>query len=182
MKKIYFATTNEGKIKEAKEILGIKVVGSGLEIDEIQSLDPIEVATKKARAYYRKLRKPILVEDVSLSFKSLGGLPATYINDFSGALGNDGLVKLIKSKDRSAAAQTTLVFYDADGEHIFIGMVKGKIAKKPKGNSGFGWDPIFIPNGGTRTFAEMEDGEKHQYSMRAIALRKFKKWLEKKEK
>ncbi|MBI2103743.1 hypothetical protein HYT59_01920 [Candidatus Woesebacteria bacterium] len=65
MKKIYFATTNGGKIKEAKEILGIKVVGSGLEIDEIQSLDPIEVATKKARAYYRKLRKPFRKRRIS---------------------------------------------------------------------------------------------------------------------
>ena len=82
MKKLYFATTNEGKLKEAKSILKVEVVGTPLEIDEVQSMDPIEVATKKARLYFEKLRKPIFVEDVSVFIKALNGLPGPYIDAF----------------------------------------------------------------------------------------------------
>lgn len=171
---IYFATTNAGKLKEASNILGIEVLGCGLEIEEIQSLDPVKVAVQKARAYFAKLQKPILVEDVSLTFSALNGLPGTYINDFLKALGNQGLIDLLVNKsDRKAVAQTTLV-YD---EHVFIGKIEGSIAQKPLGDNGFGWDPIFIPNGFDKTFAQMTDVEKNTCSMRARAFSEFKKYL-----
>lgn len=179
MKKLIFATKNDGKLAEAIEILGIEVVGDPLEIDEIQSLDPVEVATKKAKAYYVELKKPLFIEDVSLVFDALIRLPGTYINDFSKALGNDGLCKLIGDGSRKAKAQTTIVHIDNDGnEHVFEGVVEGSIADSPRGDKGFGWDPIFIPDGDTRTFAEMDLDEKNNYSMRKIALTKFKKWLD----
>jgi len=179
MEEIYFATTNEGKLREVQEILGIKVKGTSLEIDEIQSLDPKKVAVAKARAYFDKLKKPIFVEDVSLCFRALGGLPGTYINDFSKRLGNKGLADLLLAqKERGAIAITTIVYIDTKGEHVFEGKVKGSIAKKPHGNKGFGWDSIFIPEGETKTFGEMKVSEKNKYSMRAIALKKFKKYLE----
>lgn len=180
MKKIYFATTNKGKLAEAKKTLGIEILGTPLEIDEIQSLDPVEVATKKARAYFDKLKKPILIEDVSLTFAEFGRLPGTYISDFLKQLGNKGLVKLLKgAKNRKAEAQTTLVYVNAVGSHVFKGVVKGEIAEKPKG-VGFGWDPIFVPGGYKRTFGQMSMKEKNKISMRAIALKKFKKWLDNK--
>lgn len=177
--KIAFATTNEGKLKEARELLGIEVEGSGLEIDEIQSLDKSIVAEKKARAYYDKLQKPILVEDVSLEIEALNNLPGTYINDFSKALGNEGICELLKDKEnRNATAYTTLVFIDEKGDsHEFVGEVKGKVSLHPRGADGFGWDPIFIPDGETRTFAEIKAEEKNKYSMRAKAFEKFKAWL-----
>lgn len=181
MSKLIFATGNKGKLEEAKNILGTEVEGTSLEIDEIQSLDPVEVAIKKARAYYAKLKKPIFVEDQSFFFKSLGGLPGVYIDSFLKSLGNEGLTVLLKGrKDRSAMAQVTVVYMDKKGkEHLFIGQVKGKIATKPKGNKGFGWDPIFIPNGSTKTFGQMELKEKNKYSMRKKALMKLKNWLQK---
>lgn len=179
MKEIVFATTNEGKLKEARDILGIEIEGSPLEIDEVQSLDPEEVAVKKAKAYFKKLKKPLIIEDVSLVFNALKTLPGTYIDDFFKYLGNDGLIKLITS-DRRATAITTIVHMDENGSHyIFQGKVKGKIAEIPRGEKGFGWDSIFIPEGEERTFAEMELEEKNEYSMRRIALMKFKAWLEK---
>src|SRR3972149_5472736 len=120
---VRFATTNQGKIKEAQEILGIKVLPVGLDIEEIQSLDPIKVAMNKAKAYFGKIKKPLLVEDVSLFFKSLGKLPGTYIDDFFSNFGNEGLVELLSAfKDRGAVAVTTLVFVDEKGQsHIFQG-------------------------------------------------------------
>ncbi len=181
--KIYFATTNEGKIAEAKTLLGIGIEGCGLPIDEIQSLDASEVARKKALAYYEKLQKPILVEDVSLTFQALNGLPGTYINDFSKVLDNKGLCHLMRDeKDRCATAITTLVFIDSEGTpHEFVGEVHGDITKEPRGEKGFGWDPIFQPNGSDKTLAEMDIEEKNTYSMRARAFEKFKTWLETQE-
>lgn len=183
MNKLIFATGNKGKLEEAKIILGIDVVGTNLEIDEIQSLDSVEVAVKKAKEYYKKLKKPIFVEDFSFNFKSLNGLPGVYIDSFLKALGNDGIISLLKNKkDRTAVAQATVVYIDKKGkEHIFIGKVNGKIALKQKGKNGFGWDPIFIPDGSKKTFAEMELKEKNKYSMRKKALMKFKNWLSKKK-
>lgn len=179
MEKIYFATTNEGKLREARSILGMQVVGTPLEIDEVQSLDAVEVATKKAKAYFAALKKPIFIEDISLSFSALKGLPGTYINDFLKILGNEGLIDLLKGKKgRKAVAQATVVYVGARGkEKVFIGQVRGAIAKKSKGE-GFGWDPIFIPEGEGRTFGEMSLEEKNKFSMRARALKKLKKWLQ----
>ena len=177
---VRFATTNQGKIKEAQEILGIKVLPVGLDIEEIQSLDPIKVATNKAKAYFGKIKKPLLVEDVSLFFKSLGKLPGTYIDDFFSNFGNEGLVELLSAfKDRGAVAITTLVFVDEKGQsHIFQGKIEGSIAIKPRGESGFGWDPIFQPYGHSKSLAQMSKDEKNQISSRRIAFDGLREFLE----
>ena len=179
MRKVCFATTNKGKLKEARAILGLEVIGTPLDIDEIQSMDPLNVARKKAKDYYNALGKPIFVEDVSLSIKALNGLPGTFISFFLESLGNEGIVKLLRGvNDRSATAQTTVVFIPKKGvEEIFIGKVRGEISEKPKGG-GFGWDPIFTPLGAKKTFGQMSLKEKNKFSMRAKAYNKFKRWLD----
>lgn len=181
MKKLYFATTNKGKLKEAREILGAEVVGTPLEIDEIQSLDPKEVAIKKAKAYYQGLKKPVFVEDISVFIKALDGLPGPYIDAFIKSLGNAGILRVLKdAKDRAVYAQATIVYKESTkNEKVFIGKVSGSISKSQRG-TGFGWDPIFIPKGYEKTFGEMNDegnNEKNKLSMRGVALRKMKKWL-----
>lgn len=179
MARLIFATGNKGKLTEARVILGQEVKGTALEIDEVQSLDPVEVAVKKARAYFIVLKKPLFVEDGSVFIKALGNLPGPYIDSFSRALGNQGIADLLKNKkDKSAVAVVNVVYVNKSGkEHIFEGKVTGKIADKPRGDKGFGWDPIFIPTGSTKTFGQMELTEKNKYSMRKKALLKFKKWL-----
>lgn len=178
--KIVFATTNPGKIAEAAEILKIEIVPSGLEVSEIQSMDPEKVALQKATDYFAQLKTPLLIEDVSLTFNSLNGLPGPYINDFSKVLGNDSLIKLIKDDDRTATAMTTLVYCDKSGTpFVFQGIINGTISTEERGTNGFGWDPIFIPDGTSKTFAEMDESEKNSLSMRKIALLKFKAWLDK---
>lgn len=180
MKKIYFATTNQWKLNEASEILGIKILGISKEVDEVQSLDCVEVATKKAISYFELVAKPIFTEDVSLTFNALGKLPGPLIDSFYKELGNKGLCDLLKGKnDKTACAQTTICYVDEDKKtHIFVGRVKGNISKKPKGNKGFGWDPIFIPENEVKTFGQMSLSEKNKYSMRAKALSKLKIWLQ----
>lgn len=177
---IFFATHNKDKLAEAKRILGEEVEGAGSDIPEIQSLDPVEVAVAKAKAYFAEVNRPIFVEDISFSFSALGNLPGPYIDSFSKQLGNEGLIDLLRGKDdRKAIAQATVVYCDESGEtHVFEGKVEGEITLEPRGDKGFGWDPIFVPNGETQTFAEMEGEEKDKYSMRRIALVEFKKWLD----
>lgn len=176
---IIFATSNQSKLDEARNILGVRIKGTALKIEEIQSLDPVKVATTKARDYFERLKKPIVVEDVSLSFNALRGLPGTYINDFLQLLGNEGLLGLLEgNNDRTAAALTIVVYKDKlRGEHIFKGEMIGKISQEIKGKNGFGWDQIFIPEGSTKSLAEMSLEEKNNYSMRAKAFKAFSKWL-----
>jgi non-canonical purine NTP pyrophosphatase (RdgB/HAM1 family) len=179
--KLIFATSNQNKIEEVKRVLNSDIVveGTSLEIEEIQSLDALKVVKQKAIDYYKQLKTPLLVEDTSLSFNGLNGLPGPYINDFSKALGNKGLIDLLSNNDnRRAIAQVTFcLILDENTTHFFEGKVEGNIATEEKGTNGFGWDPIFIPLGQEKTFAEMQDTEKDQYSMRAKALSLLQQFL-----
>lgn len=181
MKKILFATTNQGKLDEAKRALEVEVEGLGLEIEEVQSLDTEKVAVAKAKAYFAEVKKPLFVEDVALAFEVWNGLPGTYINDFWKAWGNSGLIARMSSEtNRKATAKTTLAYADEQGEiHVFEGIMEGKIATEERGDNGFGWDPIFIPDGFEKTLAEMSAEEKDSVSMRAKALAEMHEWLKK---
>lgn len=175
---MYFATTNKNKLAEAEQILGITVKGIKLELDEIQTLDPKECVRKKAVAAYRIFGKPILVEDTSLFFEAWNGLPGVFIDYFLKSVGINGLLKMLTGeKNRKAKAITYLGIFNGKECELSKGEVRGKIAKKPKGDNGFGWDSIFIPKGALKTFAEMISEEKNKISMRKIALVKFKKKL-----
>jgi len=179
--KLVFATSNQNKINEVNRILGsdVELEGTSLEIEEIQSLNPAKVAEEKAKAYYKVLKTPLIVEDTSLNFNALNGLPGPYINDFSKALNNKGLINLLSSADnRRAIAQVTFcLILDENNIHTFEGKVEGDISTEERGNNGFGWDPIFIPLGQGKTFAEMIDSEKDVYSMRAKALSLLQQYL-----
>jgi len=179
MKKLVFGTTNQGKLKEAREILEMEVEGASYDIDEIQSLDSKEVAIKKAKSFCLRVGEPLFIEDVSLTFNALVDLPGTFIDYFSKSLGNKGLIELLTGfDDRSAVAKTTIVYIESeDNYEVFEGITKGKISEVQKGDDGFGWDPIFVPDGETKTFAEIKSEEKNKYSMRRKALEKFRDWL-----
>jgi len=172
-----FATTNKNKLDEAERILGISIKGVKLDIDEIQTLDPKKCAEKKALSAYHVLGEPVLVEDTTLFFEAWKGLPGVFIDYFMRTIGNNGLLKLLaNSSNRQAYAQTTLAI-SLDGRQAltFIGRVDGSISNHIIGDNNFGWDPIFIPQGSGKTFAEMAKEEKDVYSMRSIAFAKFKK-------
>lgn len=172
-----FATTNKNKIAEARRILGVSVKGVKIDIDEIQTLDPEECATKKALSAYHLLAKPVLVEDTALFFESWRGLPGVFIDYFMKTLGKEGLLRLLANEpNRRAYAQTTLaVSSDGKKVQIYVGRVSGQISKQIRGDNNFGWDPVFIPDGSNKTFAEMTGIEKDNYSMRRIAFEEYKK-------
>ncbi len=178
MERLTFITGNAGKAKYLSDYLHIPVDHIKLDLQEIQSLDLQEVVEDKAKRAFEIVKKPVLVEDVSLVFEAMNELPGTFIKWFLESLGNDGLCEMMDNfKKRDAYAKVMFAVYDGNKMEIFEGGVKGSIAEKPRGDAGFGWDPIFIPHGYQKTWGEMSDDEKHETSMRRIALTKMKEFI-----
>lgn len=179
MKKITFITGNKAKAEQLSRHFNIKVDHKKLDLNEIQSLNLKAIVAQKAIDAYEIIKSPVLVEDVSLKFNALGNLPGPLIKWFLEELGNSGLCRLINhyKKNRSAIAEVAFCLYDGKEPMIFKAEVKGKIATHPKGEKGFGWDPIFIPDGQNQTWAEMNEADQRSISMRKIALEKLEKYL-----
>lgn len=175
--KLTFISGNEGKLRYLNEYLDVPVVSRKLDLVEIQSLDLEEIVIDKARRAYEIIKSPILVEDVALTFTELKSLPGPLIKWFLETLGNQGLCHLIQGSDRSARAEVKFAMCEGSDIHVFSGSIDGSIATEPHGDAGFGWDSIFIPHGYTKTWAEMTDDEKHESSMRKIALKDLKEFL-----
>jgi non-canonical purine NTP pyrophosphatase (RdgB/HAM1 family) len=179
MQNLTFITGNAGKAKYLSDYFHLPVEHKKLDLHEIQSLNLNEVVTDKAQRAFEIVKTPVLVEDVSLVFKGLKELPGPLIKWFLETLGNDGLCKLLDSfENRNAFAEVEFALCDGKGVHTFTGSMEGSVAESPRGEMGFGWDPIFIPKGYTKTWAEMSDDEKHATSMRKIALEKLAVFLE----
>ena len=176
--KLTFITGNVGKAKYLSDYFHFPVEHVKLDLPEIQSLDLRTVVEDKAKKAFSIVKGPVLVEDVSLVFGALEKLPGPLIKWFLEALGNDGLCELLnRYDDRRATAHSAVALCDANGVQIFSGVKEGSVSTEPRGDAGFGWDPIFIPTGYTKTWAEMTDQEKHETSMRRIALEEMKKYL-----
>lgn len=185
---LYFATTSENKFREVRRILGKEVLRkiqlrrANLEIDEFQLWDIRDVAARKVKQAYTRLKKPVFVEDTALFINSLNRFPGPFISWIQKTIGNQGLLKLLEDKEfRFAQARSVIVYYDGKELQTFVGAVKGKIAEKERG-AGWGFDPIFIPTDHKQTYAEMGERKKNEVSHRRRATEKFKKWLQTKMK
>ncbi|MBU4332247.1 RdgB/HAM1 family non-canonical purine NTP pyrophosphatase [Patescibacteria group bacterium] len=182
MKKILVITGNQGKADEISAITGLNMEAKKLELSEIQSLSVEEVAKKKAMAAYEILRQPVIVDDTGMSIEALNNLPGALIVWFLDSLGPQGVLDLITDKtNRKASVSTCIAYADANGVQTFVGVVNGTIPTELKGDGGFGYDPIFIPEGQNKTYAEMTADEKNNISMRKIALMKFKEYITSKD-
>ena len=172
---IEVATTNRNKLAEFRRLLpDYEVVGKKLNIEEIQSLDPYKVVSHKAiEAYKANDYNPILVEETSLALRGLGGRPGTYIKDFTEDSEMRRMIaeSWLNGRDRTAVAKVLIAVFDGSEVQIREGNTAGTIAESLRGSNGFGWDDMFIPDGDSRTFAEISDAEKDRHSMRTKALR-----------
>lgn len=165
-----FVTTNAGKLREAQGWLGVPVEGAALELDELQTTDLAALARHKAAQAHARLARPVFVEDTALTFAAWGDLPGPFIKFFLASLGHAGIVRaLAPFDDDRAEGVCTVGYHDGVRVHLFTARVTGRIVP-PRGGQGFGWDPIFQPDGAARTFGEMELPEKHGHSMRARAF------------
>lgn len=158
--KAVFVTGNDHKRREAARILGVELDGLNLDLPELQALDVSEVAAAKALAAREALDRPdrpVLVEDSGLVIVAWNGLPGALTKWFIASVGAEGLLSMLPpGTDRSAVAVCAVAVAAPDGTvEVFRGEVRGKLAERAIGDSGFGWDPIFIPEGAERTYAEM---------------------------
>jgi XTP/dITP diphosphohydrolase len=186
---VFFATGNINKFNEARIILnrfGLAVAMLRVKGDEVQSDSLKEIAQKSVKNAYKNTRLPIFVEDAGLSIDALGGFPGPYAAYVYKTIHNSGVLKLMEGMaDRQAKFQSVIAYVDEAlcQPMSFSGESTGEITlteRKQLGLSGFGFDPIFQPSGSEKTFAEMTVEEKNAYSHRAMALRKFAKWNQKK--
>ena len=183
-KTLTFITSNKKKLEEVINILGptfpYKLKALDLDLPELQG-EPEYIVSEKCRLASLKVDGAVLVEDTSLCFNALGGMPGPYIKWFQDKIGLEGLNNLLMAyEDKTAVAKCIFAFKNCKGEpiHIFTGKVNGSIVE-PRGALKFGWDPIFLPNGYRQTFAEMDSETKNQISHRYKALELVKEFLQK---
>ncbi len=188
--RILLATSNPGKIKEIKEILEkygfqIEVPDRKLKVEETGRTF-LENAYLKAKAYYEEFGLPTLADDSGLEVKALNGYPGVYSSRFYSLKEIGGyedptpsedkanlrkLLRLLEGvKDRSARFVACVVVYKGQGGLFAFGECKGTIAEEPAGEGGFGYDPVFIPEGYDRTMAQLSPEEKNAISHRGKAL------------
>jgi XTP/dITP diphosphohydrolase len=179
---IVMATSNAHKLEEANFVLkefGVVLVGQDIKGVEIQSLDPVEVAKASLEAILPAFDRPLVVEDTGLCVKALEGFPGALASHAARTIGNRGILKLLEGEDDRSAYFEAAVAYGVppDQVWIFTGRAHGSISKEVRGERGFGFDPIFVPSGHSRTFAQMTLEEKSGISHRALAFRRLGSWV-----
>mgnify|MGYP001570111475 CR=1 FL=1 len=182
---INLVTSNKGKVKEFKQILEpeIKVNHIKLSYTELRSDDPEEIARQSAQMLANRLNKTIIVEDSGLFIKALNDFPGTCSAYIHKRIGLQGIIKLMEGiKNRECTYKSAVAFCEHGKKPIsFLGEEKGKVALRVRGNFGFGHDPIFIPEGNSRTYGEIKNCEEIK-KFRRRAVLKLRKYLLKKVK
>jgi len=148
-----------------------------LEKFEIRSDNVEEIAEAAARHAFMTLGKPVVLDDTGFFVSSLKDFPGAYAAFALNAIGYEGILKLLEGvEDRSARFVTAVGF--CDGVHLktFVGEMHGTISEQPSGSEGFGYDPIFIPEGFTKTYADLTFEEKISISHRSKAFKAFLEW------
>jgi|HubBroStandDraft_1064217.scaffolds.fasta_scaffold07294_12 non-canonical purine NTP pyrophosphatase (RdgB/HAM1 family) len=167
---LLFVTSSHGKLAEVRRIVGTPVEMIDIELVEPQAVDLDVVVAAKAQQAYEHVRRPVIVEDSGLFISAWNGLPGALVKWFLQCVDVTGICDMLHEFPvREATARTCVGFHDGQ-LRIFEGTVKGSIARSPRGERGFGFDSIFIPEGSERTFGEMGPEQKDQVSMRQRAL------------
>ena len=183
---VLFASSNEHKYEEAKEILaefGIKLDFLQANLVEIQDDEITKIARQKALDAYSICKKPVIVEDDGLFLDAVFGFPGPFSSYVFKTIGNYGILKLLAAIDASdtlAYFKSIIAFCDSNMKPVFFeSNVFGEISKNIQGK-GWGYDPIFIPENQTKTYAELAD--KNKISHRYEALKEFANWFNNKRK
>lgn len=177
MNKIFFATGNKGKAGEAEQILGRDIEIADLKLDEIQSDSLKKIVTHKLNQAYSSVRKPVIVDDVSLELDAWDGFPGPYVKYMHGGDNKRFLRIFGEQKNRKGTLIATIGYHDGKKTHCFTGKIRVTIASKELGKNGWGLDAVLIPEGHSQTFGEMSEGMKNKISHRRKALLMLKKFL-----
>lgn len=186
---LIFASNNSHKVKEINNILGDSFVLKGLKETGITEDIPETSGTiegnalQKARYVHEKTGKNVFADDTGLEVESLNGQPGVHSARFAGEgkdsnANIDKLLALLEGiENRKARFKTVIALIINNREYVFEGVANGTIIKEKRGAEGFGYDPIFVPEGRTTTFAEMDINDKNTVSHRARAFAKLKDFL-----
>ena len=189
MKKFVFATNSAHKLEEVKAIVGAKIEilslkDIGCQADIPETADTLEGnALLKARFIYETYHLDCFADDTGLEVEALNGAPGVYSARYAGDAHNSeaNMRKLLQElegvENRRARFRTAFALILNGKEHLFEGIVNGHITPVRHGTSGFGYDPVFVPDGYTQTFAEMGDALKNKISHRAIGAQKLCRFL-----
>ena len=180
MKTLYFITSNKGKHLEARtklQDLNIDIVQQDIGYPEIQTDSLEDVARFGGEHVQKRFNQPFILEDAGLFIDALDGFPGVYSSYVFYTVGLKGILKLLEGTNetkREALFRSVFAYSEPSQKpNLFIGECKGSISFEEKGTHGFGYDPIFIPDGELRTFAQMETGEKNNFSHRGKSLDKL---------
>lgn len=186
---LVFATNNENKVKEIRAVLGnsfsiITLQEAGIDIDIPEPHDTLEAnATEKSMTIHNMTGKNCFSEDTGLEIPALHGAPGVLSARYAGEQksADDNISKVLReldgNEDRKASFRTIISLILDGKEYQFEGICQGTILPERKGGKGFGYDPIFVPDGTDKAFAEMDTTEKNQYSHRAKAFTKLVNFL-----
>jgi XTP/dITP diphosphohydrolase len=189
MIKIIFATNNKHKLHEISNLLGdsfnlLSLKDVSIDEDIPEDFPTLkENALFKARYIYRATGMNVFADDTGLEIDALDGRPGVHSARFAGESKDfkanmDKVLMLMQGKEnRKARFRTVIALIIDKKEYLFEGTIEGSILNKPRGSEGFGYDPIFLPDGKTESFAEMPLSEKNTISHRAVAFNKLKQFL-----
>ena len=189
--KLVLATHNKGKIREFQKVFS-EIGWEAVPVADVSDApDPEETgktfkenALQKAHYYAKVTNLPVLSDDSGIIADVLGDRPGVYSARYAGSEGHNAeanMQKLLQNmqgvQNRKAQFRTAICLILDGKKHLFEGIVKGEIIKEKRGSSGFGYDPIFVPEGYTKTFAEMGNETKNKISHRALAVEKLCRFL-----
>ena len=190
MKKLVFATNNPHKLEEIRAILGSKLeilslADIGCDADIPETAETLEGnALIKAHYVYDNYKLDCFADDTGLEVNALHGLPGVHTARYAYPDRHDpeaNMIKLLEAlrenNDRNARFRTVIALIEKGKEHLFEGVVEGVIAREKSGTQGFGYDPVFIPEGNSKTFAELGEDIKNTISHRARAVQKLAEYL-----
>jgi non-canonical purine NTP pyrophosphatase (RdgB/HAM1 family) len=169
---LLLVTGNPGKLEEAKRLAGVELESIAIDLPEIQSLDFEEVLSEKASAAFAAVGRPLIVEEAGLELAALNGFPGPLVRWMLDAVGARGIARTALALGDARARAVSLLAW-TDGERMILGRgeTAGTLVDPPRGAHGFGFDPVFVPEGSTRTFGELPGEEKDRFSHRGKAWR-----------
>ncbi len=173
---IAFVTSNPHKYEEVSSMFlesGIEVRWEKMKYEEIQADTTEEVSIDSCRKLTGRVKGDFFLEDTGLFIESLNGFPGVYSSYVQKTIGNSGIIRLVSGKPPDAYFKTVITAKVGGVIKQYTGIVKGSISGEERGSAGFGYDPIFVPEGGNKTLSEMSMEEKNEISHRSKAVRGF---------
>lgn len=165
-------TGNRNKLIEAERIVGRQLEHAEIDLPEIQSLDLLAVLAAKGEEAWRRLERPLIVEETGFGLDALHGFPGPLIKWMLDAVGAEGVARTgLALGDPGAVATCALLYRDAERTVVAQGHTRGRLLPTPRGDGGFGWDPVFAPEGDARSYAELGRDEKDAVGHRGRAWR-----------